>query len=187
MAFALSRIQESLLLMVDLQEGLFRAMPKEEGARMVATVRMLVQAAARLGIPVVVTEQYPKGLGPTLPEIGELLPPGSRRFEKRVFSALKRAELRELLLTLPNRRQVIVVGMEAHVCILQTVADLLDGGWIPFVVADGICSRDPERKLYALDRMERGGAVITCGESVVFEWLESADHPRFKEIVALIR
>lgn len=160
-------------------------MPEEEAERTVAVSRMLVQAASLLHVPVLVTEQYPEGLGKTVVEIEEVLPKATKRFSKRVFSALALTELKGYFEGL-SRHQIVIVGQETHVCVLQTVADLLQAQFCPFVVADGICSRNPEHKIYALERMQRAGAVITCGESVIFEWLGCADHPSFKEIIRLV-
>jgi nicotinamidase-related amidase len=163
------------LVVVDVQEG-FR--PYESFAGVADGCAKLVQAARILELPSLVSEQYPKGLGHTAPEVGLQ---DERRIEKTVFSAA-RADGFEL----GGRTQAIVCGIETHVCVSQTVHDLLDRGVEVHVPADAVGSRhrlDYER---GLERLERAGAVVSTVESVLFELLERAGTPEFKAVQKLI-
>ena len=163
------------LLVVDVQEG-FRSY--ESFAGVASACAKLVQAARILELPTVVSEQYPKGLGHTAPEIGLLR---ERRIEKTVFSAA-RAEGFDL----GERDQAIVCGIEAHVCVSQTVHDLLDRGIAVHVPADAVGSRHPVDYERALERLERAGAVVSTVEAALFELLERAGTPEFKAVQKLI-
>ncbi len=151
---------------------------------LVARVGILVQAARLLGVPVVVTEQYPRGLGDTVAPLAEHLD-GVPRLSKTVFSAA-RADGFALH---PRRDQVLVCGIEAHVCVSQTVCDLLEGpgGRQVHVVADAVASRTPENRAVGLAKMERAGALPTSTEAAVFEWLGAAGSDEFRAIQALVR
>jgi nicotinamidase-related amidase len=170
----------SFLLMIDFQARLMPAI--DQGAAVVDHARRLIKAAALVDVPFLFTEQNAKGLGPTL---AELVPEsGSPILHKMSFDAVCAPGLSELL---PPRSDVIVAGCEAHVCVLQTVLGLIEAGRRVFVVRDAIGSRRPESKETAVQRMERHGAEIVTAEMVVFEWLGTADHPRFREVVALVK
>jgi nicotinamidase-related amidase len=163
------------LIVVDVQEG-FRPYPVFEGVA--GSCAKLVEAARILGLPAIVSEQYPKGLGHTAPEVGLEDEP---RIEKTVFSAA-RAEGFDL----GGRSQVVVCGIEAHVCVSQTVHDLLKTGIEVHVPADAVGSRydiDYER---GLERMERAGAIVGTVEASLFELLERAGTPEFKAVQRLI-
>lgn len=177
---------KSLLLVVDIQPRLADAMSEEEREQMLDNAGMLIQAANVLAIPILLTEQYPKGLGETHAAILEHLPDNTQRFEKTGFSCCAAGGFNEALES-ASRQQVILVGQEAHVCILQSALELHHRGFQVFVVEDAICSRKPNHKIYALERMRRAGITITNGESVLFEWLRDAAHPQFKELAKLIR
>lgn len=167
--------QNAVLLLVDAQEG-FRSYESFE--RVAQGCSALVRGARILEVPRLVSEQYPKGLGHTAPEIGledEL------RIEKTVFS-VARAEGFDL----GGRTQAIVCGIETHVCVSQTVHDLLDSGLEVHVPADAVGSRHPIDYERGLKRLERAGAVITTVESALFELLERADVPEFKAVQRLI-
>lgn len=170
------------LVVVDVQEG-FRSYSCFDGVA--AACAKLVQGARILGVPTLVSEQYPKGLGHTVPELGLR---DERRIEKTVFSAA-RAEGFDLpgAGTDPGRvGQAIVCGIETHVCVSQTVHDLLEDGIEVHVPADAVGSRhrlDYER---ALERLELAGAVVTTVEAALFELLERAGTPEFKEVQKLI-
>jgi len=171
----LLRRSRSALVVVDVQEG-FRAY--DVFAPVAAACAKLVAAARILELPALVSEQYPKGLGPTAPEVGLRDEP---RIEKTEFSAV-RAEGFDL----GSAEQVIVCGIEAHVCVSQTVHDLLDRGLDVHVPADAVGSRhriDYER---GLERMERAGAVVGTVEASLFELLERAGTPEFKAVQKLI-
>jgi nicotinamidase-related amidase len=176
----------SQLLVVDIQEKLGAAMPEKVLARVFRNVSLLLNAAGRLGIPVTVTEQYPKGLGSTDARVAAGVPPSAHRLEKTCFSCVG-AEGFAPVLDNAQRRQVILTGMESHVCVLQTAIDLLAAGMQPFVVEDAVCSRKLENYQNALQRLQRAGVVIATAESVVFEWLRDARNEHFKALSAMVR
>lgn len=173
----------SCLLIVDMQARLIPSMATRQTA--VDNARILIEAAARLNVPLLVSEQYPRGLGPTIPEIAELVPP-DRTLVKMHFSCIGDPDFAERLQAL-GRRQAIVAGVEAHVCVLQTVEDLLDLGKETFVVADATSSRTEENHATAMERLRCAGARIVTTEMVVFEWLARAGTPEFRELSALIK
>lgn len=176
----------SQLLIVDIQENLGRAMPQKVLNRVVSNTELLTKSAALLEVPVLLTEQYPRGLGATVPAVAAALPEGVRSFDKTCFSACG-AEGFGAALEANGRQQVVVVGMEAHVCVLQTAIDLAIQGLQPIVIEDAVCSRRLENYQNGLDRLRRYGITVASAESVIFEWLVDARHPSFKEISALLR
>jgi nicotinamidase-related amidase len=176
----------SILVLVDMQTRLLAAMPEAQAREMLVNCLKLLQAATLLGVPVLVTEQYPKGLGSTEPEIIRNLPPGIEVFEKTGFSCCA-AEGFNRSLARTERRQVILLGQEAHVCVLQTALELLDQSYQVYVLEDALCSRQAEHKSSALRRMRQHGGTVLNHESVLFEWLKDAKHPDFKVISSLIR
>ena len=169
----------SLLLLIDLQSRLVPAI--DEGASVVENARLLLVAAGLLGIPMIFTEQNPEKLGATVPELAAEPKP---LVHKMSFDALAAPNFPVGLL---DGRSVILVGCEAHVCVLQTALGLVDRGARVFVVADAIGSRRPSSKEASIRRMERHGAEIVTTEMVLFEWLGTADHPHFRDISKLIR
>jgi nicotinamidase-related amidase len=165
------------LVVVDVQEGFRKAIPDfEDVARSTAT---LVEGARILGVPAIVTEQYPKGLGHTADEVGLN---GEPVIEKTVFAA-SCAEGFDL----DGRDQVVVCGIEAHVCVHQTVQDLLERGLEVHVARDAVTSRTEENREIGLRRAERAGAVVTSVETALFELLGAAGTPEFKEVQALVK
>lgn len=173
----------SLLLLIDVQES-YRGKLHEE-ARLVQATQRLLGAAALLALPVVVTEQYPKGLGGTRAEVAELVPAGAARFEKTAFSALGAPGLLEHLRGL-GRDQVVVAGIETQVCVSQSVHDLLAAGFAPHVVRDAITSRFPFEDEIGYAKMIGSGAVPACVEGALFEWLGDARAPEFKAVHRLV-
>ncbi len=145
-----------------------------------------MEAATRLSIPVLVTEQYPKGLGPTAGQVVEMLPGSTPRFEKTSFSCAG-TEPFATMLEASGRTQVILAGMEAHVCVLQSTLELRAVRQGVFVVEDACCSRNQEHHANAMHRLRAAGVVVTNTESVVFEWLRDARHEHFKAVSALLR
>lgn len=174
---------QSLLLVVDIQEKLAPAI--HEGAAAIANNRRLLAGARRLGIPVMVSEQYVRGLGPTVAELLPL-PAGTERFEKLHFSCTREPGFLERLAT-TDRRQIIVTGMETHVCVLQTVLGLLEAGYTVFLVEDAASSRTPANRAAAIARMRDAGARIVTTEMVLFEWLQKAGTDDFRALLPLIR
>jgi nicotinamidase-related amidase len=171
------------LLVIDLQERLAPAM--HEPGRLKQNAGRLVRGAAILGLPLVVTEQYRKGLGPTLPEISAALP-GVAPIDKLTFSAARAAGTRESLAA-RGVRDVVLCGIETHVCVAQTCLDLLADGLRLFVVADAVSSRAPDNWRFGLERMRDAGAAIVSTEMVLFELLERAGTEEFKQVQALIK
>jgi nicotinamidase-related amidase len=171
--------QKSILLVIDFQARLMPAI--HEAAAAIANAQKLLKMAALIDVPRLFTEQNPKGLGATVPELP--VDP-DRVIAKLSFDACRAAETLDHI---PADAHVIVTGCEAHVCVLQTVLGLIGAGRRTFVVRDAIGSRSPDNKEAALRRMERNGAEIVTTEMVVFEWLQAADHPQFKPGVALIK
>ncbi|MEO8344452.1 MAG: isochorismatase family protein [Betaproteobacteria bacterium] len=169
--------ERSSLLVIDLQTKLVPALADAE--QVVANVVWLVRIAQKLGIPVAGTEQYPKGLGPLVPKVRKLLPAGAIA-TKNHFSAVAA----QCLGTLPGHdsAQIVVVGAEAHVCVMQTCLELLEDGREVYVVADAIASRHPADRDVALTRMRDEGVRVVTREMVAFEWLAEAGTPRFREI-----
>jgi nicotinamidase-related amidase len=178
------KAEQTMLLVVDLQEK-FRTVIHGMD-RVVRSVKTLLEAARILSLPVVVSEQYPKGLGRTMGELLEVLPSGAQVLEKTSFGCLGDEALFKAVQA-AGRRQVLVVGVEAHVCVNQTVHGLLDAGMEPHVVRDAVSSRDPANAAAALEKMAGSGAVLTCVEMALFELVRDAKHPAFKAIQDLVK
>lgn len=173
----------SLLLLVDVQERLLPAMIEPAG--MLANCALLLRAAARLGVPILASEQYPQGLGPTVPELRALLPDGAV-CAKTAFACTGDPEI-QARLGAAGRDQVVICGIEAHVCVLQTALGLKAGGHAPIVVFDATTSRRPDSKEAALDRLRDNGIEVATAEMVLFEWLGRAATEEFRELSRLIR
>ncbi len=172
---------DGALLLIDLQEKVLATLRYRD--LVVANASRLARAAAILGLPTLGTEQYPKGLGSTVPAVAELLPAWP---EKATFHACGAPGILEAL-DGGEIRHVTLAGIEAHVCVAQTALELLDRGFVVQVPADAVGSRSSMDWEIALRRLERAGAVVTTTEAVLFEWTESSAHPRFKEISALVK
>lgn len=170
----------SLLLVVDFQSRLMPAI--EDGAGALRNAQRLLDVAGLLDVPVVVTEENPAGLGPTVADLA--LPPAARTFAKMFFDAGREPEIAAAI---PEGREVVVVGCEAHVCVLQTVLGLRAQGRSVKVVRDAVASRSRDSRDAAIARMQSRGAEIVTAEMVAFEWLETADHPRFKDVIAVVK
>jgi nicotinamidase-related amidase len=172
----------TVLLVVDLQDRLLPVI--HDHRAVIAEARKLIEAARVLEVPVVLTEQYPAGLGPTCAEIraaiGDQPAIEKRRFTACVDAAV--ARLREL-----GRRQILIAGIEAHICVQQTVLDLLRLEYQPYVCADATGSRRPFDRQIALDRMRQAGAIITTTESAIYEMLDEAAGDAFKRILGIIK
>jgi nicotinamidase-related amidase len=172
---------DTALLVIDVQEKLLPAIA--DGPRVVWNVRRLIDAAKILGLPIVATEQYPKGLGPTVAELAERL---GAVPSKLTFSA---GGCPQIFADLRSRGlyKILVCGIEAHVCVAQTVFDLLADGWRVYVAVDAVGSRFEIDCRTALDRMDSGGATLTTVGAAMFEWCDAAGTPEFKEISRLAR
>ena len=173
---------DTAVLLVDMQERLAAAMDPEALERVVRRCAALVEGARALGLPLVVTEQYPRGLGPTLPSLQEKL--GEvRPVEKLRFSALGPDVRRQL----GQRPNVVVAGMETHVCVFQTVRDLADAGMRPVLCTDAVLSRFPADREVGLQLAREAGATLSSVEAVLFDLLVEAGTPEFKRISAAVR
>ncbi len=175
--------ERSVVLVIDLQESYRGKLANEP--RVVASAARLLDAAGVLGVPVVLTEQYPKGLGRTREEIASHLPPGVARFEKTAFSCLGAPGLRAHLEQL-GRPQVVIAGIETHVCVSQTVHELLAAGWQAHLVRDAMTARFALEDEAGFAKMTASGALPASLESVVFEWLRDARSPDFKAVHKLV-
>ena len=175
---------DALLLVIDVQDRLASAMPPEARAQMEKNAQVLIRAAKRLLLPIVATEQYPKGLGHTVAALREVLPAAPIEKVELSCGANKMAA-RVILAT--RRNLVIVVGMETHVCVFQTVRDLLKGGFSVFVPRDAVISRTEANREVGLRLCEKAGATVTSTETVLFDLLGSAGTPEFKELAPLIK
>ena len=161
--------------MVDVQDKLLAKVPT--AAALVRTAAFLIDAAALLDVPVRATEQYPKGLGPTTADIARRLPEPAAA--KTAFSCCG-ADMFLEQLALLQRPNVVLAGMETHVCILNTALDLLDAGLHVFLPVDALATRSPDDHVYALRRLEQAGAVLTTAEAVAFEWVGDSAHPQLQ-------
>lgn len=175
--------EKSLLLIVDIQEKLAPAIDQGEAA--IKNNQRLLQGAQQLRLPVFISEQYVQGLGPTIPAI-RTLAVNAKFFEKIHFSCTAEPGVLEMLKA-TGRQQVILTGMEAHVCVLQTALGLIEAGFSVFLVADAASSRTPENRRLAFERLQVAGAQIVSTEMVLFEWLEKAGNADFRAILPLIK
>lgn len=169
------------LLVVDVQEKLMTKIP--DGEDMVRNIAFLVDGARVLGMPVQATEQYPKGLGSTVPELARRLP---ERPEKIAFSCCAIPGVVEGFHR-AARPKIVVAGIETHVCVLATALDLLAQDFRVYVPVDAVASRYKRDHKQALRRLENAGAIITTSETAVFEWVGGAGSPHFKEISRLVQ
>ena len=177
----------SVLVVVDVQERLAAAMPKEAMARVVQNAEILLEAAKRLGVPVLASEQYTKGLGPTVSPLRERLTAlGVTPFEKLDFDACDEPRFARALAT-THARQAVVLGMEAHICVFQTARELSRRGYATYVVEDAVASRREENRVAGLSLVARAGGIPTVTEAVAFDWLGRAGTEDFKAISRMVR
>jgi len=179
----LIRRDDSLLLLVDLQEKLAPAI--FEGERVIANSVRLLEGARQLGVPAFVSEQYVRGLGPSVAEIRSAAT-DAHFFEKTHFSCAAEPGVIDTLRA-ARRPQVILTGTETHVCVLQTAFGLLGAGFEVFLVADAASSRTPENRSAAIERMRAAGIQIVTSEMVLFEWLHAAGTDEFRRLLPLIK
>ncbi len=172
--------ERAAVVVVDVQEAFRKAIPDFEAVAGASAT--LVRGAAAMGVPIVVTEQYPQGLGATVPEVAEHLPSGVEPVDKVRFSAAEAEGF-----DLGGRDQALVCGVETHVCVNQTVLDLLDSGVEVHVAADAVGSRTEENRNLGLHKAERAGAVVTSVETALFELLRGSDAPEFKQVQELVK
>ena len=177
----------SALVVIDMQERLMPAIA--EGEAVARAAGILIEASRQLEVPVVVTEQYPKGLGPTVDAIAGQLPNDATVVEKMTFSAARNHDFASRLdgLKAAGRDHIVVCGVESHVCVMQTAADLDAQGYTVHIVADACGSRAPASKDAALARFGAMGVSCVTTEMAVFEWLEVAGTPEFKAVSRLVK
>ena len=175
--------KNSLLIIIDIQEKLLNAAKDKDCAEKAAK---LAKAASILSIPVIISEQYPKGLGNTVPEIYDNLPKNTFFQEKASFSLLKEEGFTDRLKSY-GRKHIILCGIETHICVYQTATDLINAGYEVTIVKDACSSRNKYECDCGIEKMKTAGAQISCLEIVLFEWLKGAKHPKFKEVQALIK
>jgi nicotinamidase-related amidase len=177
------KASESVLVIVDVQERLAKVMERRNQVE--AAIALLIRVAKLHEIPIVFTQQYTKGLGPTVETLASQLE-GIDHVEKVFFSCCGEEPF-NMTLDSMSRRKVILTGMEAHVCVLQTAVDLLEAGYTVHVPWDAVCSRTDGNRDAGLRFMERAGAFITSAETATFQILEKAGTPQFKEISSLLK
>jgi nicotinamidase-related amidase len=175
------RADEAALLVIDVQEKLIVKIPGAQS--LIRNIAFLIDGARLLNVPVLATEQYPKGLGPTVAELAERLP---ERPDKVAFSSCAIAGVPEGFRRL-GRSRIVLAGIESHVCVLNTALDLLTADFRVYLPIDALASRFAVDHETALRRLEKAGAILTTAETVLFEMTGGADHPQFKRISALVR
>jgi len=176
-------VTNTVLLLIDFQERLFPVMHDKE--KLLKNVIKLVKGAKVLEIPLILTEQYPKGLGPTIPEIKELIP-DIKPIEKVCFNCTYEAAFNQALKTI-KRKQVLIAGIEAHICVYQTAMSLARSGYEVQVVTDCVTSRDLDNKMMAFTRFKLAGIVPTTTEMALFELLKVAQGDKFKQISNIVK
>jgi nicotinamidase-related amidase len=172
---------ETALLIVDVQEKLMAKIPA--AAALVRDIAFLIDVAKLVGVEAIATEQYPRGLGPTVSALAAKLPAPP---DKVAFSCCAVSGLIEGLRQ-RRRTRVLLVGIEAHVCVLHTALDLLGAGFSVYLAADACASRYSIDREFALRRLEQAGAILTTVETAAFEWLGGSTHPQFKPVSALVQ
>lgn len=174
------------LIVVDVQLKMLAAAGSSPPEAIIDRIRRMVGAADILGIPVIYTEQYPQGIGPTDPQVRQFLSSATGPIVKTTLSCWRDPGFRSALEE-TGREHVVLVGLETHACIQQTALDLVRVDYQVFVAADAVGSRFGTDTEVALERMRHAGVEVSTAESLIFEWVERCDHPRFKEILELVR
>lgn len=175
--------EDAVLVLIDIQERLASVMPRRDSV--VSTAALLARAAEVLGMPVIVTRQHPSGLGPTVAEL-LFAEDGNGPVDKSVFDCSREPAFSERLRE-TARHQVVLAGMEAHICVTQTAISLTRAGHDVHVVADAVCSRRDEDRTVALARLRAAGVTVTVAESVLYEALGEAGAPGFRDVLALVK
>ncbi|HOJ14521.1 MAG TPA: isochorismatase family protein [Deltaproteobacteria bacterium] len=176
---------ESFLLVIDVQERLHAAMDASSAQAYARNCGILVRTASRLGLPVVVTEQYPKGLGPTIESLAGVLG-DEPRMSKLAFSCMREEPIAARIRSI-GRKRAIIAGIEAHVCVLQTAVDMMREGMRVVVASDEVCSRRASDRDAALDTLRTLGALVYPTETIAFMLLERAGTDEFKDLAPLFR
>ncbi len=177
--------EQSLLLVVDVQERLVPAVQSDTAESLLPNISILLQAAQLFQVPTIVTEQYPRGLGHTVDALQTLLP-GQTYWKKTTFSCMQddavRTHLKEL-----DRPQVVLCGIEAHVCVLQTALDLLKDGYNVHIMSDAVGSRTEKNRKIGLHLAQSAGGIVSSTETAVFQWAKHSKHDAFKVLSRLVR
>jgi nicotinamidase-related amidase len=176
--------EESALIVVDLQDAFLAPIADRE--KVINRSRFMIEVANLFGIPILVTEQYPARMGGTTPHILELLPPGTVRHDKLCFSSCGIEAFQEEWAK-AEKTQAVIVGIETHICVTQTVHDFLANEIEVFVCADATAARGEEAHGIAIERMRQAGAIVTHTESVAYEWLKSAESDEFKSALEIVK
>ena len=176
--------KDSLLFIVDIQDKLLNSVYNKQELEKKSAI--LVKTASLLNIPIIVTEQYPKGLGETITSLKNVMPENVKYFEKTSFSALENSDFKEYITAL-NKKQIILCGIETHICVSQTAQELIKNGYEVFLVSDASGSRAEKEHAAGILRMQYAGANIITTEIGIFELLRTSKHPKFKEIQVLIK
>jgi nicotinamidase-related amidase len=176
-------IKNTVLAVIDIQGNLAQVMHEKES--LFKSVKQLIQGITCLDIPIILTEQNPGKLGPTLPEIRELMP-DITAVSKMSFSCCNEKGFIDALNRM-GKKQILISGIESHICIYQTTAALVDLGYEVHIVNDAVASRDPINKKLALKKMEHIGSKMTCVEMALFELMKTAEHPKFRDISRIIK
>lgn len=176
--------EKAVLVVIDVQERLVPSMPQDVYLRLRDTIGMLVNGVGLLGVPVVTTEQYPQGIGHTVAELADACK--ETLIEKVSFGCCGEPDFLAALKKL-GRSQVIVTGMEAHVCVYQTVLGLLEEGYNVHLVRDAICSRNKIDYLTAVAGADKAGAVLTSAETVLFQMMQKSTHEQFRAVSKLVK
>ena len=175
--------EDSLLLIIDIQQAMLKVIDSWE--TVAGKVKQLIQSANALGVPILLTEQYKKGLGETIPELVQEIesPP---IFPKEHFSACLEEDFIPTVQSF-NRKKIVVVGMETHVCVLQTCLDLIEAGFQLHLVADAVASRVAENRDIAIDLLRQAGAVVSSTEIIIFQWACRANTDAFRKILPIVK
>lgn len=177
---------ETMFLIIDVQVNLATAMEKEVISIVASNINIIVKASKELNIPILCTEQYPKGLGPTLNSIVKNIGNSFKPVEKIGFSACSEPAFQNLFTNI-NKKYVMLAGIESHVCVLQTTLDLLEQGYIVHIMSDAVCSRYKSDWKNAMEFLRGAGAVISTTEIAIFQLLQKAGTPAFKAISPMFK
>ncbi len=175
--------ENSLVLIIDIQERLVSVLNKDV---VVANAVKVASAAKLLNVPVLLTEQYPKGLGNTVQALREVLPENSEVVEKTYFNALLEEGMKDKIKSY-GKKQIVIFGIETHICVYQTASALVEEGYDVYVIKDACASRNKYEFKQGIDAMVANGVKVSCVEIALFDWLKGAKNPKFKEVQALIK
>jgi nicotinamidase-related amidase len=176
-------LENTALIIIDIQGKLLNAMYEKEA--LLENSLKLIKGFRVLGVPMVLTEQNPKGLGPSLDEVIQVLPE-TRPIPKYTFNCCQNKEFMTTLSSM-NRKQVLICGIEAHICVYQTGLDLMNSGYEVQIVADAVSSRVAKNRDIALSRLQNEGAKLTVSEMAIYELLQTSENPKFKDLLKVIK